>query len=230
MTLADILKPSLAIVIHAEAKGSHVGAAVGLLLALPALSFSPDRFNPYDAPPLVAIARVAGVCAVAGASVAVATSLARLVQMPREGIVDRASKLSSNLELVTQMRVACGGASMGLALMALRIWKIAEANRTSVASELFSCAALWDLYCFAAMGASISIGGFKAIKLVSKKMTCAGGEGCGKGKGKGKDSGSSAMDKVGEEAQKLLHNAKDEVEKTDKKVRGGISEALSSKQ
>ncbi|PXF49449.1 hypothetical protein BWQ96_00765 [Gracilariopsis chorda] len=177
MTLADVLKPSVQLLIHAESKGSQLGAAVGLAVALPGVSLFPNQFNSADAPPLVAVARVCGVTAAVGATAAAALCISRLLRLSKEDIKQRAQKLTSSETHHRDMAVSAAGAAAGLALMAVRVSKLAQAQDESAWTTLTSKECVWDCYCFGIMGSALGMAIYKGSQFAANKLYCTNNDG-----------------------------------------------------
>ncbi|CAN8070276.1 unnamed protein product [Agarophyton chilense] len=170
MTLADILKPSATVVLHAQAKGSQLGATVGVALAIPAISLAPTTFNAADAPPLVAIARLCGGAALVGTTAATLAAAIKLARLSREEIRGRAEKLEASELNRADVVASSAGAAAGLALLMVRINRLAEVRGESFANVLGSWEGARDAYCFAVMGAAVGLAGVKGFKFVACKV------------------------------------------------------------
>lgn len=216
MTLADVLKPSVQLLIHAETKGAQLGAGVGLAVALPGVAFLPNQFNSADAPPLVAVARVCGAAAVVGATAAVAVAVRRLTRLSKDELKQRADKLSSGESLVVEKAVCTGGMALGVALMAVRISKLARVQEQSALNTLMSKQCLWDCYCFAVMGSAVAVGVYKASQMAAHKICCMKNEDKQADKADDDTTATGEMQQVGDNVDSAVNEMASPEETVDK--------------
>lgn len=157
MTLVDALKPSAKLIYHAEKSGLYIGATGATLLSLPLLRLAPGTMNPSDDPPLVAIAKCAGIGGVVGATAAGALAIAKLTKLDADGIRERLVKIENNVLLRRTDRLALGGASVGLGLACLRIGAIADRDGVSFGSVACTKGMAWEGVCFAMLGTAVCV-------------------------------------------------------------------------
>lgn len=170
MTLADILKPSLTVLWHAEMTGMQIGAGLATVASVPLLALRPTLVNAADDPPLVAVAKCAGVGALAGAGVVGTSCIVKLAKLDKDAINDRAKRIGENADLATVNRAAASGAAVGVALVALRIGKVADAEGKSFGSVIASKEGAWEVFCFSALGATVGVFAVTASKKIVEKV------------------------------------------------------------
>lgn len=157
MTLADVLKPSVKVLCHAERQGMYLGSTVASVMSIPLLCLSTSTVNPNDDPPLVAIANIVGIGGIIGATGAVTVCCKKLIGLDAAGIRERACKLDANEGLHQLDRLAAGGASVGVGLVCLRIGAIADAEKVSFGQIACTPKMAWETWCFAILGSSVTI-------------------------------------------------------------------------
>lgn len=157
MSLADVLKDGVTVMVHAQIKAMQVGAAAGLLIAIPALSLAPSTYNRSDAPPLVAAASLAASGALLATTLVIPLSAYRLVRAGVDGVSARAAALHANPTTAHLARVGLFGAGCGVALLALRVRVLAQMGDVGVCVVLFDRGTLWELFGFAVSGSSVAL-------------------------------------------------------------------------
>lgn len=173
MTLSELVEPCTTVLIHADVKGIEIGASIGAVICVPALTFKPSLVNAADDPPLVAVAKCAGNGAVVGGLVAATMAIAKMSKLKKEEIVTRSEKIRANTEQRLLDKVAIGGVGVGLGLAGLRFSEIAKkTDDGSIAKVAASKDGAWETFCFSVLGAGIAVGAFscgKAILTAIKK-------------------------------------------------------------
>lgn len=148
------MKDCAQLVVHAQIKALQAGAAAGLLLAVPGMALAPIKFNPSDLPPLVALANVAGLGAVASAIVNVPTTV---IQCKGKDLHKQAAELSENARERLLNVVGLAGAVTGLLIEGVRIRSVANIREIKVSNVALTSQSAWESFCFAVCGATVFV-------------------------------------------------------------------------
>lgn len=173
MSDGEVLKESVLVLSHVEAKAAELGGGIGLLIALPGLALAPMKANPNDLPPLVAAASLAGTGALIGAAIITPHAIYRMYQGGKQGVHTRALDLRSNDRQKFVDRMALIGAAAGVALESVRIRAISRVHDVPVTSVVTTRDSLWELFGFAVAGAAVAAGTTTFVKLIADKLSDA---------------------------------------------------------
>lgn len=228
MTLADILKPSLTIILHAETCGIYLGAAIASSTTFPLLSLAPASINPSAEPPLVVMANLAGMGALAGAALVSAHAAVQLSRLDAHAIKARAAKLETAAgEQRDVLRALVAGGVGGVAVVSLRVVNIANVKALGVAEIVFSRGGLWEIFCFSVLGGVVGAGSSMVAKCAGEKVKVLIET---MKKGEGDEDIIAAAKDVTEEASTAAAEAVTSVEEKAKDILEAVEEAKESSQ
>lgn len=162
------MKDCAQVVVHAQIKALQAGAAAGLLLAIPGMALAPIKFNPSDLPPLVALANVAGLGAVASTVVNIPTTI---VQCNGKDLRKRAAELTDNARERKLNVVGLAGAVTGLLIEGVRIKSVANIRETKVSNVALTKQSAWESFCFAVCGATVFVAVPTLLASVKKQIS-----------------------------------------------------------
>jgi len=152
--MSELLKPVGRVLFHADCKGSEMGSAIGLALALPYAAYKGDKVS------------VAGAACMAGAGLGIGSGVAilvagvKLVRMDKETIKSKGESMT-----IDKVDKACGAAgTVGLAMGVYRVASAAKTSESSFGSLLVSKQGAWTMLAYGALGVGIVYGAHAVAK------------------------------------------------------------------
>lgn len=151
-----------------ELRALHAGASIGLLLAVPAVSLYPLKFNALNTAPLVCVAGMVGKAGLLSATLALPMKAYRLATATREQIGEHAIVLRSNDKVKKLGKLGTTGAIVGLILQSIRAKEIAKLNSLPISTIVTHPRFCWETFCLALLGSTVAIN----VPILGHVITC----------------------------------------------------------